>query len=90
MATHARPTFAKSTDAAARRERAGGPRGRGPSGQRGAPERQAAQQPTGLARNGSHMPLDIDVHWRWDNPLNIIPGFMLLAIVSALLGLLIG
>lgn len=35
---------------------------------------------------GSHMPLDTDIHWDWRNPLNIIPAFMLLVIVIAVVG----
>jgi hypothetical protein len=32
---------------------------------------------------GSHMPLDIDAHWDWRNPLNLIPAVILLLIVIA-------
>ncbi|HEY1016857.1 MAG TPA: hypothetical protein VGE07_29360 [Herpetosiphonaceae bacterium] len=86
MATHARSTFATSADSASRRERTGGPRR--PRGI--APERQPAESMLITSRNGSHMPLDIDIHWSWTNPLNVIPGFMLLALVTALAGLLAG
>ena len=86
MATHARPTFATPADTAARRERTGGPRR--PRGM--APERQPAESILTTARNGSHMPLDIEIHWSWDNPLNVIPGFMLLSLLAALVGMLAG
>jgi hypothetical protein len=33
---------------------------------------------------GSHMPLDIDAHWEWRNPLNLIPAMILLLFVIAL------
>ena len=36
---------------------------------------------------GSHMPLDIGVHWRWTNPLNVLPAAILLLLVCALLAL---
>jgi len=38
---------------------------------------------------GSHMPLDIDSHWDWRNPLNIIPGLILLLFVIALVAAII-
>lgn len=38
-------------------------------------------------RGGSHMPLDTDMHWSWNNPLNIFPAFVLLATVIALFGM---
>jgi hypothetical protein len=39
--------------------------------------------------HGSHMPLDTGVHWEWRNPLNILPGLILLLMVLALLMLVI-
>jgi hypothetical protein len=39
---------------------------------------------TSAATFGSHMPLDIDAHWEWRNPLNIIPAIVLLLIVIAM------
>ncbi|HWQ14284.1 MAG TPA: hypothetical protein VNL77_15905 [Roseiflexaceae bacterium] len=39
---------------------------------------------------GSHMPLDTDIHWDWRNPLNIIPASMLLLLVIAVVGLILG
>lgn len=39
---------------------------------------------------GSHMPLDIHLHWDWRNPLNIIPAFVLLMFVLMAVGLIIG
>jgi len=38
---------------------------------------------------GSHMPLDIEAHWNWRNPLNIIPATILLLIVIALVAALV-
>ena len=36
---------------------------------------------------GSNMALDIDVHWHWNNPLNVLPATILLLLVCALLAL---
>jgi hypothetical protein len=33
------------------------------------------------------MALDIDVHWHWNNPLNVLPATILLLLVCALLAL---
>ncbi len=33
---------------------------------------------------GSHMPLDTEIHWRWDNPLNLLPASLLVLVVVAL------
>jgi hypothetical protein len=30
---------------------------------------------------GSHMPLDTDSHWRWNDPVNLFPGLVLLLIL---------
>ncbi len=38
---------------------------------------------------GSHMPLDIDAHWSWRNPLNVIPAVILLLIVIALVAAIV-
>jgi hypothetical protein len=38
---------------------------------------------------GSHMPLDIDSHWDWRNPLNIIPALILLLFVIALVAAIV-
>jgi hypothetical protein len=38
---------------------------------------------------GSHMPLDIDAHWDWRNPLNVIPAMVLLLIVIALVAAIV-
>ena len=38
---------------------------------------------------GSHMPLDIDAHWDWRNPLNVIPAMLLLLIVIALVAAIV-
>jgi hypothetical protein len=37
----------------------------------------------------SHMPLDIETHWDWRNPLNVIPAAILLLIVIALVAALV-
>ncbi len=37
---------------------------------------------------GSHMPLDIEPHWSWSNPLNIIPALLLLSLIIGLLGVI--
>jgi len=39
--------------------------------------------------HGSHMPLDTMFHWQWSNPLNIIPLFIGLAMLIALIALFI-
>jgi hypothetical protein len=81
-------TYTNSTarDLAAKpRSRFGGPRQRRPSTAHEAWfERSTANSPF-----GSHMPLDIDLHWDWRNPLNIIPAMILLVIVIALLAAII-
>jgi hypothetical protein len=33
-----------------------------------------------------HMPLDMDIHWDWGNPLNILPILLLVIVVGAILG----
>ena len=38
---------------------------------------------------GSHMPIDTDIHWKWRNPLNVIPALLLLLLVSALVGIVV-
>jgi hypothetical protein len=30
---------------------------------------------------GSHMPLESDSHWRWNDPVNLFPGLVLLFIL---------
>lgn len=37
-------------------------------------------------RYGSHMPIDLDPHWSWRNPLNLLPAILLLALIIALAG----
>ena len=41
-------------------------------------------------RSGSHMPLDLDIHWQWSNPLNIIPALTLLLVIIAAVALIVG
>jgi hypothetical protein len=38
---------------------------------------------------GSHMPLDIDAHWDWRNPLNLIPAMILLLFIVALVAAIV-
>jgi hypothetical protein len=40
-------------------------------------------------RNGSHMPLDTEIHWNWRNPLNLIVGIILFFCIVALIGALL-
>lgn len=36
--------------------------------------------------NGSRNPIDIVAHWRWNNPLNLIPvGILLVSFIALLL-----
>jgi hypothetical protein len=42
------------------------------------------------ASSGSHMPLDLDIHWQWSNPLNIILAFALLLVIIAAIALIVG
>jgi hypothetical protein len=42
------------------------------------------------AFGGPHMPLDLDIHWQWSNPLNIFPAFTLLLVIIAAVALIIG
>lgn len=42
------------------------------------------------AFGGPHMPLDLDIHWQWSNPLNIFPAFALLLVIIAAVALLVG
>ncbi len=30
---------------------------------------------------GSHMPLDTESHWRWNDPVNLLPGLVLLLLL---------
>ena len=80
------PTNITHADAAALdlRERNGRPRR--------SPASPIAPQPipSTSERSGSHMPLDTDIHWTWDNPLNLLPVSMLLLLVLALAALLLG
>jgi hypothetical protein len=69
------------------RERTGGPgRPRKPS----APSRDFYDRYVSTSPSGSHMPLDIDMHWDWSNPLNIIPAFLVLLFLITAVGLIVG
>ncbi|HEX9370442.1 MAG TPA: hypothetical protein VF897_05525 [Roseiflexaceae bacterium] len=80
------------TDDAARdeateaRERSGGPRPSRPASRRDAWYERFTSGPA----LGSHMPLDVEIHWNWRNPLNIIPAFVLLLAIIALVALIVG
>jgi hypothetical protein len=82
--TLAYPKDTSSKAALTPRERTGGPRG-------DQPERsnELVEYFISNSRFGSHMPLDIQMHWDWRNPLNIIPAFMILLFVLTVIGLLI-
>ena len=55
------------------------------------PRRSGAKRPdfyerfASSAASGSHMPLDIETHWEWSNPLNVIPALVLLLVIIATL-----
>jgi hypothetical protein len=34
----------------------------------------------------SHMPLDIEIHWNWRNPLNLIPALIVALLLIAVIG----
>lgn len=72
------------TIAEAARERTGGPRGELPEG-----AAEAIEYFTSTTTFGSHMPIDIQIHWDWRNPLNIIPAFVALMFVLGVIGILI-
>jgi hypothetical protein len=40
-------------------------------------------------RQGSHMPIDTDIHWTWRNPLNILPAFVVICLVIAVVGTIV-
>lgn len=35
------------------------------------------------------MPLDVEAHWTWRNPLNVIPAFMLLVLLIGIIGTIV-
>lgn len=39
--------------------------------------------------NGSAMPLELETHWSWNNPLNIIPALLVAFFLLALVAMLI-
>jgi len=42
-------------------------------------------------RNGSWMPVDVESHWRWNNPLNALVALpMVMIVLSFILSLLLG
>ncbi len=59
---------------------------------RRSPTTPIAPQPVTSAseRSGSHMPLDTNIHWTWDNPLNLLPVSILMLLALALAALVLG
>jgi hypothetical protein len=39
---------------------------------------------------GSHMPLDLEAHWNWRNPISYVLMFLIALWIVALIGALIG
>jgi hypothetical protein len=72
------------------RERTGGPRNSGGRGRSGAKHTDFYERFVSNSSSGSHMPLDLDMHWEWSNPLNIIPAFALLLVIIAAVALIVG
>lgn len=81
--THTYPDSSAKDDSLKLRERTGGrkPR-RSDEGRNTLYERISS-----YATAGSHMPLETELHWQWANPLNIIPAFIALLLVIALVAL---
>jgi hypothetical protein len=73
-----------STAMSEARERTGGPGGAPTNTTREATEYFMSNTPF-----GSHMPLDIQMHWNWRNPLNVIPALMLVLFVLSVVGLIV-
>jgi len=65
------------------RARLGGPRQRKPAS---TPAERLMRYGT-VDYLGSHMPLDIEIHWEWRNPLNLIPLLFLFLVVVALVAM---
>jgi len=87
MAFFTRTYTASSSDA-----RTAEPRARFGGSRRGSPTatRYEHDQHYGMANyHGSHMPLDTIAHWDWYNPLNILPGLILLLLVVALVAMVL-
>jgi hypothetical protein len=73
------------------RERTGGPRSpRTPGDQPITARADFYDRFVSNSPSGSHMPLDIDPHWDWSNPLNIIPALVLLLVIIAAVALIVG
>jgi hypothetical protein len=72
------------------RERTGGPRNSGVRRGSDAKRTDFYQRYASHASSGSHMPLDLDIHWQWSNPLNIIPALALLLVIIAAVALIVG
>lgn len=72
------------------RERTGGPRE--PRGSRKHQQRSTDfyNRFASNSASGSHMPLDLDLHWDWANPLNVIPAFVILLFVIATVAFVVG
>ncbi len=72
------------------RERTGGPRNSGWRGRSDAKRTDFYERFASNPSSGSHMPLDLDIHWQWSNPLNIIPALALLLVIIATVALIVG
>jgi hypothetical protein len=41
------------------------------------------------ALNGSRNPIEVEAHWDWRNPLNVLPLGIVLLVVAALVSLIV-
>jgi hypothetical protein len=72
------------------REGTGGPRNSGGRCRSDAKRTNFYERFANSASSGSYMPLDLDIHWQWSNPLNIFPAFALLLVIIAAVALVVG
>ena len=84
--THTYPN--EGSDTLEARARTGGPRG--PFNTTGTAAQSLLERYAAQVNHGSHMPLDTTTHWHWRNPLNIIPGFVLLLALASAVSALVG
>jgi hypothetical protein len=61
-----------------------------PGGRPATARYEQAEHPAIVKGHGSHMPIDIDIHWDWRNPLNVIPASMVLLLLTAVVGMILG
>ena len=71
------------------RERTGSPRNSGGRRRWDAKRTNFYQRYASNASSGPHMPLDLDIHWQWSNPLNVFPAFALLLVIIAAVALIV-